>query len=341
MTRTKVTNSSLAFDSGPLSGFRNAIINGGFDVWQRGTSFTGSEYGADRWITERAGSTCTTSRQSFSLGQTDVPGEPTYFCRFVVGSVTGADNLVVPNQRIEGVRTFAGQTVTLSFWAKADATKFMSVEFSQNFGTGGTPSTRIIEIGVQKFTLTTSWQKFTKTITLPSITGKTLGTNNNNVLQIYFWLDAGSNSNSRTNSLGHQSGTFDIAQVQLESGPVATPFERRPIGTELNLCYRYFQQLGNIIYATIGSGVQQNTTLAAINVPLLQSLRTSSPNISISSLIVTDRTTADAAVSSVNETRVSETSLYLSLAHTAFGAAGRGCLLAPNTNGYLRVSAEL
>jgi hypothetical protein len=252
MALTKITGNVLennleipsvsSINDGPLAGFRNAIINGNFDIWQRGTSFAGQEYTADRWITERAGSTCTTSRQSFALGQTDVPGEPTYFCRFVVSSVTGADNSVVPNQRIEGVRTFAGQTVTLSFWAKADATKFMSIEFSQNFGTGGTPSTRIIEIGVQKFTLTTSWQKFTKTITLPSIAGKTLGTNNNDVLQIYFWLDAGSNSNSRTNSLGHQSGTFDIAQVQVETGPVATPFERRPIGTELALCQRYYQQ---------------------------------------------------------------------------------------------------
>jgi hypothetical protein len=46
--------------------------------------------------------------------------------------------------------------------------------------------------------------------------------------------------NARTDSLGQQSGTFDIAQVQVEAGPVATSFERRPIGTELSLCQRYF-----------------------------------------------------------------------------------------------------
>jgi hypothetical protein len=39
---------------------------------------------------------------------------------------------------------------------------------------------------------------------------------------------------------------IDIAQVQVEPGPVDTPFERRPIGTELALCQRYFQKSYNI-----------------------------------------------------------------------------------------------
>ncbi len=256
MALTKVTGNVLesnleipsvsSINGGPLAGFRNAIINGNFDHWQRGTSFNSasSEMTADRWRVEKLGSTSTITRQPFTLGQIDVPGEPTYFCRLAVTSVAGAANLTILRQYVEGVRTFAGQTATLSFWAKADTTKTIAIELGQVFGTGGSPSSNIGAIGVTKVTLTTSWQKFTKTVTLPSITGKTLGTNNNDLLEVNFWLDAGSSYNSRTNTLGQQSGTFDFAEVQLEPGPVATYFEQRPIGTELVLCQRYYEIIG-------------------------------------------------------------------------------------------------
>jgi hypothetical protein len=230
-----------AINGGPLAGFRNAIINGNFDIWQRGTSFTGNEYGADRWLNNRAGSTCTMSRQEFALGQTDVPGEPTYFVRMAVASVAGANNRVILQQPIEDVRTFAGQQITISFYAKADASKTIAIEFQQIFGAGGTPSSVVTAIGTVKKSLTTSWQKVTHTITVPSISGKTLGTDGNDRFAFSIFFDAGSDFNARTDTLGHQSGTFDIAQVQVEAGPVATPFERRPIGTELALCQRYFQ----------------------------------------------------------------------------------------------------
>ena len=232
-----ITTSDL--NGGPLAGFRNRIINGNFYFWQRGTSFTASEYGADRWIHARVGTTHTATRQAFTLGQTAVPGEPTYFCRTVVSSVAGAGNYAVLIQRIEDVRTFAGQQVTLSFWAKADATKNIAINMVQIFGTGGSPSANV-GISGTKISVGTTFQKVTVTATLPSISGKTLGTNNNSTLNLNIWFDAGSTWNGDTDSLGQQSGTFEIAQVQIEPGPVATPFEQRPIGTELALCQRYF-----------------------------------------------------------------------------------------------------
>jgi hypothetical protein len=228
-------------NGGPLAGFRNRIINGNFDFWQRGTSFTGNEYGADRWIHGRVGTTHTATRQAFTLGQTAVPGEPTYFCRTVVITSSGASNYANIEQNIEDVRTFAGQQVTVNFWAKVDATKNIAVELAQVFGTGGSPSTLVTAIGTTKVSIGTSWQKVTVTATIPSINGKTLGTDNNSRLSLLVWFDAGSDFNSRTDSLGQQSGTFEIAQVQIEPGPVATPFEQRPIGTELALCQRYFE----------------------------------------------------------------------------------------------------
>ena len=252
----------LTSEIGPLA-FRNKIINGGFDIWQRGTSMSpgvSDQYLSDRWKYSRVGSTFTASRQIFTTGQTDVPGEPTYFHRAVIASVAGSSNYVLFLQHLEDVRTLAGKTVTLSFYAKADGNKPMAVEFTQSFGSGGSPSSTVTDIGVQKLNLTTSWQKFTVTANIPSMAGKTIGTNNNHCLNMAFWFDAGSSFNSRTNSLGQQSGTFDIAQVQLEEGPVATPFEQRPIGTELALCQRYYEKSYaiDVVPGTVGGGTAES-----------------------------------------------------------------------------------
>lgn len=225
---------------------RNKIINGNFDIWQRGTSQTASGYGsADRWRSDLVGSSNTMSRQSFSTGQTEVSGNPAYFLRNTVASATGSANYATVVQKIESVCTLAGKKATLSFWAKSDANKSIAIELAQVFGTGGSPSSPVFGLASQLVALTTSWKKYAITIDVPSILGKTLGTNGNDSLQVLFWFDAGSNFASRTSNLGQQSGTFDIAQVQLEEGEIATPFEQRHIADELALCQRYYQK-GNV-----------------------------------------------------------------------------------------------
>jgi hypothetical protein len=79
---------------------------------------------------------------------------------------------------------------------------------------------------------------------VPNINGKTIGTTaNTSAIYLGFWFSAGSNFNSRTGSLGLQNNTFDIWGVQVERGPVATPFEQRPIGAELALCQRYYNRI--------------------------------------------------------------------------------------------------
>ena len=262
-------------DIAGVVGRKNAIINGNFDIWQRATSQTASGYGsADRWFSSSSGSTKVASRQAYTLGQTDVPNNPKYYSRTVVTSVAGVGNLVIKIQRIEGVETFAGTTATLSFWAKADANKNIAVELTQSFGTGGTnpvPSTGINTIGVTTVALTTSWVKHTVSVAVPSISGKVLGTDGNDYLQLLIWLDAGSNYNSRTNSLGQQSGTFEFSQVQMEAGSVATTFEPRSVGEEFALCQRYYQDSGIISYHVMGRfGLSTGVALAwwPWNVPM-------------------------------------------------------------------------
>lgn len=220
---------------------KNLIINGNFKVWQRAVSQTSNGYGSDdRWQNGNSISTKTHTRKNFVVGQAEVPDNPRYYSQTVVVSGGTASSYADKVQKIEGVRTLAGKTGTLTFWAKADAPKEMSISFRQFFGTGGTPSTAIDGIGATKLSLSTAWQKFTVTVDFPSISGKVMGTALDDSLQLYMWFDAGSTFDARTDSLGNQSGTFDIAQVQLEEGATATPFDDRTFGAELQLCQRYY-----------------------------------------------------------------------------------------------------
>jgi len=240
---------------------RNAIINGNFDIWQRGISQTSDGYDSDdRWLNRSAGSTKAHNQQAFAVGQTSVPGEPKFYSNTVVSSVIGTNNYVAKLQRIESVRTFAGETVTLSFFARADSSKNMAMDMAQNFGSGGSPSTNVLYIGAQLIALTSVWKKFEITIDVPSISGKTLGTTNDGYLEVAFWFDAGAGYAGRSSSLGQQSGTFDIAQVQVEPGSVATGFEERPLSVEQLMCWRYYYRRN---FATSGSYVFNSQAYSA------------------------------------------------------------------------------
>lgn len=233
-------------DATLLSGFRSKIINGDFDVWQRALSQTSASYGSDdRWDNSHNGTTKTHSRQAFTLGQTAVPGEPRYFSRTVVSSVVGAGNYCNKVHRIEGVRTLAGKRATLTFYAKADASRNMAAELLQFFGSGGSPSQQV-SFRTETIAVTTAWKRFDVIVDVPSIAGKTLGTSGSDHLGLVFWFDAGSNHNVRSNTLGQQSGTFDIAHVSLVEGDATAetdPFSPRHYDQEVTLCERYYQKV--------------------------------------------------------------------------------------------------
>ena len=211
------------------AGRRNVIINGNFDIWQRGTSTTGalsnSYASADRWMfNTRSLTTRNISRQSFTTGQSDVPGNPKYYLRFEASNDSGTYGAYIM-QRIEDVRVGSGEDVTVSFYAKANSGGgSFTVGFSQQFGSGGSSAT---DVNAGSFIPTSSWKKYSFTTSLPSISGKTIGTNN------YLRLDIRFPSNT--------AATLDVSQVQVERGGNATEFEHRSYGEELALCQRYCQ----------------------------------------------------------------------------------------------------
>jgi hypothetical protein len=237
-----------SLNGGQLSGFRNKIINGGFDVWQRGTSFTFNSaggYTADRFnMSSGTGGVAVISRQTFTPGQTDVPGNPKYYMQ--IQHTTDGATPANLDTRIEDVNTFSGENATFSFYGKVSSgTAVWTPRLVQFFGTGGSATNVIMASNI---TLTTSWQRFTVTFAVPSTSGKTIGDGNYLRPDIY---------RGTTGTV-----TYHFANVQFEAGTVATPFEYRPIGTELALCQRYYYRHVTGNQFSIGVGYTEATNIA-------------------------------------------------------------------------------
>lgn len=246
-------------DGAQFAAGKNKIINGDFGVWQRGTSFSNpanEAYVADRFniVFDGSGSTRTISRQAQTPGAISGYDYP-YFFRFAQTVAGTGGTYVGINQRIEGVETLAGQTATLSFWAKADASRTLLPNLQQNFGSGGSATVNITS-GFTTLNLTTSWVRYTATVSIPSISGKTVGTSS--FLQLFFGLAA------------NTVQTVDIFGVQLEAAQTASNFQTAT-GTkqgELAACQRYYyRQNANAssAYAIFGTGFANTTGL--LNIP--------------------------------------------------------------------------
>ena len=244
---------TLLADSSATTGLRwqgnyaagkNAIINGDFRINQRSWSSNTADatFGFDRFRNDNNGG-ATFSKETFTAGAAPVAGyEAINYLRCVTTGQSGAGVYTSTQTRLEDVRLFAGQTVTISFWAKAaSGTPKIAVEVRQNFGTGGSPSANVHTYFGQA-TLSTSWARYSLTAAIPSISGKTLGTDNNSYFMPQLWFSAGTDFNARTGSLGIQSNTFDTWGWQVEAGNVATAFQTAT-GTlqgELAACQRYY-----------------------------------------------------------------------------------------------------
>lgn len=247
---------------------KNKIINGDFSVNQRNFSTTSTDgtYTFDRFTARLVDGTVSASASTFTLGTAPVAGyESRNFLTLTSSGQTASNAQLAIQQSIESVRTFANQTATVSFWAKAaSGTPKIAVEIQQNFGTTNNPSAEVFTYAGQ-VTLSTSWARYSVSVAIPSIAGKILGTDNNDKLNIKLYCSAGSNFNARLNSLGIQSNTFDIWGVQVEAGSTATPFTTASgsIQGELALCQRYYFRFGgNAVYQRFGSGIFASATTA-------------------------------------------------------------------------------
>ena len=237
----------------PISRPNQVVINGGFTIAQQGSNLNflvidSSIVTLDRWSwghvaggAENVNASGSVSQIPFPLGQTEVPGNPRYYCRITntsVGSL-GAGSYAALTQGIEDVRMLAGMTLTLSFYARSSIpNKRLGAEFSQFFGWGGSTH---FSAGSKGFILTNTFKRYIFTATMPSVFGKTLVAGHN--LTLLLWLQSGVNLAPRGGFAGGfewgGTGTTDLANIQIDVGNQAAPCQPHNVAQDLRQCLRY------------------------------------------------------------------------------------------------------
>jgi hypothetical protein len=340
------TSTGLRYGANFAAG-KNKIINGDFYINQRNfSSGTTYDFGFDRFINAVGGGTgtATFSAQTFTPGTAPVAGyEGKNYLRCITTGQTAAGTFTIIQQNIEDVRTLAGQTATISFWAKAaTGTPKIFAEFEQGFGSGGSAN---VNIG-NSVTISTLWARYSVTLNVPSIAGKTIGTSS--LLSLLLWVSAGSTFNTRTSSLGIQSNTFEVWGVQVEAGSTATAFQTATgtIQGELAACQRYYfrttsgQASGAL--STLGSVVSTVAQESGYQFPV--TMRTSPTSIDFSNVYLYQTGASVTTVTSITSyTNYVSNQFSLINASVASGlTAGKQCVLVGiNSSAYIGFSAEL
>jgi hypothetical protein len=135
-TQTEIT----AKDIVAKAGRKNLIINGGFDVWQRGVSHTSLGYGADRWAISSASAVAVVKENDSAYGNV------------AAVTINGVDtNYAQAIENLSGL--FLSKEVTLSFWVKSD-----TITSSKIQAYNGAAFTLDIS-----YDITSSWTKVSKT----------------------------------------------------------------------------------------------------------------------------------------------------------------------------------
>jgi hypothetical protein len=205
------TTGSITSNNNYYAG-KNFALNGGFDVWQRGTSFSLAGYGPDKWFTF---ANDTMSRQAFTAASPEIPNG-LYYLRYT-NVQTGAYHYI--ENRIEnGHNDLSGKTVTISFWARSNT----SNSFTLSVLTALNNDTQLLSAG---FPITPTWTKFYATFNLPTL----------NYAATYRYLRIGG---------APELAGWDIAQVQYEIGSFPTQFTRTggTLDAETKACQRFYYQ---------------------------------------------------------------------------------------------------
>jgi hypothetical protein len=224
----------------------NAIINGAFDIWQRGTAFANpgaGAYCADRWQITRGGGGTTTFNVTKSSSVPSTEFTASQRVAFTQGTSANLTELAY-RQRVEvsNASPLAGKAVTASFWYRSNRTGTHAVRFLPLNSTGGVQDSRTFTVATANV-----WTRYTITSSaLTSLSAWTVADN-----EVGFIFDVGIAVDSPTGGVGLLTAVtndyFEVTGIQLEAGATATPFRRNApsIQAELAACQRYYQTWQN------------------------------------------------------------------------------------------------
>jgi hypothetical protein len=245
MTRSRDvadTQDNLGGAVAPFVAGKNRLINGNFDIWQRGTSFTSvldGTYLADRWRATQAGTTV-----NLSITQdTSVPNTNAKYSMKFQQITTGASAITeyAARQIIEqnNILPLLGKSCIVSFWYKSNKTGSHGIRII-GVNTGGTDQATTFTVNAAD-----TWEY--KTVAVTAFSGVSAANLSPTAAAGYVDIGfrvGGTGAGFTTLSANDY---FQISQVQLEAGSVATPFTTASgsIGGELALCQRYFQRYSN------------------------------------------------------------------------------------------------
>ncbi|MBU6232157.1 hypothetical protein KGP36_05940 [Patescibacteria group bacterium] len=218
---------------------QSGFIDGNFDSWQIATSFSlaaaTDTYTADMWVCNAGtGGAATVSQDTPALGS-----EPSYMTqpriyRMSYAQTTSASTSPTIGQKLESVFQYNGQSITVSgtFAALASGTDIVGVQATQNFGTGGSPSASVVTSKTVAWALTTTEQRFSVRLDIPSIAGKTLGSNANDFLRVDFLLATGSTYTVYASQVQIDLCASTASSDTTGSGGAPQPFRWRGVGLE-------------------------------------------------------------------------------------------------------------
>lgn len=213
----------------------NPVINGNFELWQRGTTFNNPANLArlaDRWNVAYNGTigTCAITRADLQPISGLIPGYPKYAIR-VNQSLAGAGNTFFDiSTQIEDVNTLSGRKITISAWVFFQFANNLLIKTEQFFGGGGGGSASAFNTSAAIAIPGASWTRVSYTCDIANIIGKTRGANGDDSLNIIFSLPP------------NVVNDMWITAVRVDDGPVSFDFAPRAPGSDRSLGERYFQK---------------------------------------------------------------------------------------------------